>query len=176
MVIEFISNQKNLVFKKIFKHYIGHSGKYLKSISRRILCKISKFQNTPICTKDDAFRETTDTELTKKWNQILSTIPILTDDERNSMRLKASNEGIHEIYNQTSRFYNDYIQVRDFRIELENKYGRDTRSRKGNEIIFTTEQLLESRISCEPIMLTSNLVHHAQCRIRNHSTINSVFN
>jgi hypothetical protein len=93
----------------------------------------------------------------------LSTIPILTDEERNSMRLNASKEGIHEIYRQTSQFYHNYIQVRDFQKELENKYGRDTRSRKGNEIIFTTEQLLESRISCEPIMLTSHLGSHAQC-------------
>jgi len=148
----------------------------LKSISRRVICKISKFQQSPICAKDNAFRENTDTKLTKKWNQILSTIPILTDNERNSMRLKVSRQGIHEIYRQTSEFYHDYIQVRDFQQELINKYGRDIRSRKGNEIIFTTEQLLESRISCEPIILTSNLVYHAQCPIQNHSTINSVFN
>jgi hypothetical protein len=138
----------------------------LKSISRRILCKIKKLQNSPICTKEDAFRENTDTKLTNKWNQILSTIPIITENERNSMRSKVLKEGIHEIYRQTSQFYNDYIQVRDFRKELENKYGRDTRSRKGNEIIFTTEQLLESRISCEPITLTNNLAHHAQCPIQ----------
>lgn len=130
------------------------------------MCKIKKFQNSPICSKEDAFRENTDTKLTKKWNQILSTIPILTENERNSMRLKASKEGIHEIYRQSSIYYDNYIQVRDFRNELENKYGHDTRSRKGNEIIFTTEQLLESRVSCEPIILTSNLVHHAQCSTR----------
>ncbi len=152
------------------------SGKYLQSISRRILCKIGKFQTSPICSKENAFRENTDEKLTKKWNQILSTIPILTDEERNSMRLNATKEGIYEIHRQTSQFYDNYIQVRDFRKELENKYGRDTRSRKGNEIIFTTEQLLESRISCEPITLTSYLAHHAQCSIQNQSTITSVFN
>jgi hypothetical protein len=152
------------------------SGKYLKSISRRVICKISKFQNSPICSKDDAFRENTDKKLTQKWNQILSTIPDLTEIERNSMRSKASNEGIHEIYRQSSIYYDGYIQVRDFQKELENKYGRDTRSRKGNEIIFTTEQLLESRVSCEPITLTSNSDHHAQCPIQNQSTIHGVFN
>jgi len=129
-----------------------------------------------MCSKEEAFRENIDTKLTNKWNQILSTIPILTDNERNSMRLKASKEGIHEIYRQTLPFYDDYIQVRDYRKELENKYGRDTRSRKGNEIIFTTEQLLQSRLSCETTILTSNLVHHAQCPTQNQSTINSVFN
>jgi len=148
----------------------------MQSISRRILCKISKFQNSPICSKDNAFRENTDAKLTKKWNQILSTIPVLTENERNSMRLKVSTEGIHEIYRQISRFSNDYIQVRDFQKELENKYGHDIRSRKGNEIIFTTEQLLESRVSCEPIILSSNLAPYAQCRLQNQSTIHSVFN
>ncbi|CAF4370432.1 unnamed protein product [Rotaria sp. Silwood2] len=159
-----------------FKHYIGHSGKYIQHISRRVLCKIQKFQRSALCSSDEAFRENTDTKLTKQWNQILSTIPILTENERNSMRSKVSREGIHEIYRQTSKYYNDYIQVRDFRNALENKYGHDTRSRKGNEIIFTTEQLLDSRISCEPITLSSNLNHHVQCPMQNKSTINSVFN
>lgn len=152
------------------------SGKYLKSVSRRVLCKIPKIKNSPVCTKEDAFRENTDTKLTQKWNQILSTLPILTENERNSMRLKVSKEGIHEIYRQTTQFYDDYIQVRDFRKELETKYGRDTRSRKGNEIIFTTEQLLDSRISCEPIILTNSLEHRIQCPIQNRSTITGVFN
>ncbi|CAF4625672.1 unnamed protein product [Rotaria sp. Silwood1] len=126
-----------------FKHYIGHSGKYIQHISRRVLCKIQKLQHSALCSNDEAFRENTDIKITKQWNQILSTIPILTENERKSMRLKVSKEGIHEIYRQTSKFYNNYIQVRDFQKSLENKYGYDTRSRKGNEIIFTTEQLLE---------------------------------
>lgn len=92
------------------------------------------------------------------------------------MRSKASKEGIHEIHRQTSKFYHDHAQVRDFRKELEYKYGPDTRSRKGNEIIFTTEQLLESRTSCEPIMLSSNLSRHEKCKIQNNSTINSMVN
>jgi hypothetical protein len=148
----------------------------LKSVSRRILCQISKFENSPICSKDNAFRENTDAKLTKKWNQILSTIPILTENERNTMRIKVSKEGIHEIYRQTLEFVKNYIQVRDFQKELENKYGRDTRSRKGNEIIFTTEQLLESHLSCESTMLTTHLASHAQCPVHNHSTITSVIN
>ena len=139
------------------------SGKYLKSISRRIICKIGKFQNSPMCSKESAFRENIDTKLINKWNQILSTIPSITDEERNAMRSQSIKDGIHEIYRQTTLFYQDYIQVRDFQKELEIKYGRDTRSRKGNEIIFTTEQLLESHISCDPIMLTSSLVHQQQC-------------
>lgn len=175
-----------------FKHYIGRmwfffpvrlitrfhldSGKYLQSISRRIICKIAKFQTSPMCAKDNAFRENTDVKLTKKWNQILSSIPIITDEERTAMRDKASKEGIHEIYRQTARFLDEYIQVRDFRKELETKYGRDARSRKGNEIIFTTEQLLQSRISCDAIISSRQSAHHAQCPMANSSTIASVLN
>ena len=135
------------------------------------MCKIPKLQKSPICSKENAFRENIDAKLTEKWNQILSSIPIITDDERSTLRDKASNEGIHEIYRQTTHFFDDFIQVRDFRQELENKYGRDTRSRKGNEIIFTTEQLLQSRISCD---LMGSV--HAQCSSTNTSTKASVFN
>ena len=85
------------------------------------------------------------------------------------MRAKASNEGIHEIYRQTSLFAADHIQVRDFRQALENKYGRDTRSRKGNEIIFTTEQLLHSRQSCDALRVPSA---PELCPMRNHSVFN----
>ena len=142
------------------------SGKYLTSISRRLLCKIGKFQTSPMCSNAGAFRENIDTKLTKKWNQLLSSIPALTDGERTAMRLRVSKEGIHEIYRQTATLANDHIQVRDFRRELESKYGRDTRSRKGNEIIFTTEQLLQSRMSCE----TSAPAHLAHCPMPSNNT------
>lgn len=148
----------------------------MKSISRRIICKIGQFQNSDLCSKAAAFREAIDTKLTNKWNQILSTISSLTEEERQTLRTKTQKHGIHEIYKQTLLFQQDHIQVRDFQKELENKYGRDTRSRKGNEIIFTTEQLLESHISCEPLMLTNNRTHLVQCSKSNQSTINSVFN
>lgn len=110
-------------------------------------------------------------KLTKKWNQILSSIPIISDEERQEMRTKATKEGVHEIYRQTNQFFHDHIQVRDFRKELETKYGRDTRSRKGNEIIFTTEQLLQSRVSCDDPMAP-----HATCPMPNPSTIASGLN
>lgn len=124
------------------------SGKYLESVSRRLLCKIARFQRKPMCSNADAFRENVDTKLTRKWNQLLSSIPSLTEDERNAMRLRVNKDGIHEIYRQTSALADGFVQVRDFRRELESKYGRDARSRKGNEIIFTTEQLLQSRMAC----------------------------
>ena len=92
-------------------------GNYLKHVSRRITCKIKRLQRSPICSNVRAFRENIDLRLTTKWSHILSTISILTDDERQSMRLNASKHGIHE-----SMFYNDYIQVRDYCKQLEKKY------------------------------------------------------
>ena len=145
-------------------------------MSRGIVCKIGPFQKTDLCSKEGAFRENIDTKLTNKWNQILSTIPELTEAERQTMRSRTLEDGIHEIYRQILLFQHNHIQVRDFQKELESKYGRDTRSRKGNEIIFTTEQLLDSHISCDPInMLTNNRAHLAPCLKANQSTINSVF-
>ena len=123
-----------------------------------------------MCSTKEAFRENIDSRLTSKWNQLLSSISTLTDVERNEMRSLSSKEGIYEIYRQTLLFARDHIQVRDFQKELENKYGRDTRSRKGNEIIFTTEQLLQSRQSCEPIVLSSSTTNF--CPMLNSSVIN----
>jgi hypothetical protein len=59
------------------------------------------------------------------------------------MQDKAFSEGILEIYRQTLLFPL-VSHVNDFRVELEHRYGDDVSSRKGNEIIFTTEQLLNS--------------------------------
>ena len=160
----------------LLRRSILDSGKYVKSVSRRVVCKIPHVQRSPVCAKDDAFRENTDTKLTNKWNQLLSSIPILSEAERLEMRSRVTKEGIHEIYRQTSRLYDDYIQVRDFRHELEKKYGRDIRSRKGNEIIFTTEQLLESRKSCDATLSRSHSDDLVQCSLHNRSTTNGVFN
>lgn len=142
----------------------------MKHVSRRVLCKIEKLRATPLCSSQEAFRENTDHKLILKWNQILSSIPVLDEDERNALRSEARKQGIHEIFRQTLAYAKDYIQVRDFQQELEKKYGRDTRSRKGNEIIFTTEQLLESRQSCEPIVLSSST--NMLCPMQNSSVIN----
>ncbi|UJR16762.1 hypothetical protein I4U23_003662 [Adineta vaga] len=146
-----------------FKDYLGHFRNYLEHTSRRIICKIEKLQSTPICSKDQSFRENTDTDLMNQWNQILATIPNLTDEERETMRLKATTQGIYEIYRQILLLAPDHIQVRNFQKQLENKYGGDVRSRKGNEIIFTTEQLLNSRKSCESKMSSNDQDEIIRC-------------
>jgi hypothetical protein len=132
------------------------SGKYLQHVSRRVVCRLGQFRRSPVCSKDEAFRENTDTKLSEQWSQLLKSIVGLAVGERTAMRVKALKHGVHEIYRQASMFAADYVQVRDFRKNLENKYGRDARSRKGNEIIFTTAQLLDSRRSCEPTTTLSS--------------------
>jgi len=77
----------------------------------------------------------------KKWNQILVNIDTLSKSERHKMQGQGFSYGILEIYRQTLLFPL-ISRVNDFRIELEHRYGHDVSSRKGHEIIFTTEQLL----------------------------------
>ncbi|CAF1076450.1 unnamed protein product [Didymodactylos carnosus] len=134
-----------------FKHYIRHSTNYIQHMSRRVLCRLKKFISTPICSKDAAFRENTDATLTSKWNQILSTISSIKE-KFNEFRQNATKSGIYEIYRQTSLF-KSLKPVKDFRDEIEKKYGADAIARKGHEIIFTTEQLLGSPQSCEAKMI-----------------------
>lgn len=52
--------------------------------------------------------------------------------------------GLHEIYRQTLLF-SSWPHVEKFRNELELYYGSDISARKGNEVILTTKQLLNSR-------------------------------
>ncbi len=46
--------------------------------------------------------------------------------------------------------------VNDLRLELEHRYGHDVHSRKGNEIILTTEQLLDSLPVCDQFFVNNN--------------------
>jgi hypothetical protein len=92
---------------------------------------------------NDVFHEWTDRKLMRKWSHILSTIDGLTRTERRKMQDQAASQGVLEMYRQ-ARLFPTLPQVNAFRWELERRYGHDARSRKGDEIIFTTEQLLSS--------------------------------
>ena len=91
----------------------------------------------------EVFHEWTDRKLVRKWSQVLSTIDGLAPRERRKMQDQAASQGVLEMYRQ-ARLFPTLVQVNDFRRELERRYGHDARSRKGDEIIFTTEQLLSS--------------------------------
>jgi hypothetical protein len=101
------------------------------------------------------FHEWTDRRLIKKWTQILTTIDTLARGERRKMQDQAFSIGILEIYRQTLLFPS-ISSVNDFRVELEHRYGHDVSSRKGHEIIFTTEQLLNSSPACDQSFSNAN--------------------
>lgn len=119
------------------------SSHYIRAVLHSFLCRFVDRLKPDFCTSEGVFHEWTDRRLIKRWTQILATINTLTRSERRKMQDKAFSEGILEIYRQTLLFPL-VSHVNEFRIELEHRYGDDVSARKGNEIIFTTEQLLNS--------------------------------
>ena len=107
------------------------------------LCRLVDRFNLQFCRSEGAFQEWIDRRLAKKWTEILTTINTLTPKKRREMEDRVLSEGIREIYRQTLLFPS-VSHVNDFRLELEHRYGHDVRARKGHEIIFTTEQLLNN--------------------------------
>ena len=115
------------------------------------------------CSTSEAFRENIDQELTNRWNQILARQENLSEQEKENLSKNATRYGIHEISRQIFLFPNGSDEIREFHKELERKYGSDARSRKGNEIIFTTEQLLDSQTTCHSNWTLENLL----CPLKN---------
>lgn len=119
------------------------SSHYIRAVLHLFVCRFVDRITPDFCIPKGVFHEWTDRRLVKKWTQILKTIDMLTESERRNMQSQAFSHGILEIYRQTLLFPL-ISQVNDFRMELESRYGHDVSSRKGHEIIFTTEQLLHS--------------------------------
>jgi hypothetical protein len=90
-----------------------------------------------------------------RWIEILTTINTLSSTERRDMENRVFSKGICEIYRQILLFPS-ISSVNDFRLELEHRYGDDIYSRKGNEIIFTTEQLLHNSPACDQVSVDTN--------------------
>ena len=130
----------------VFQHLdIGH---YLSTVSHSFLCRYVYSQYPDFCARKGAFHEWTDRQLLSKWSQILATsVGTLTVNERRTMRDEASSHGILAIYRQTLLF-TSVPRVNEFRVELEHRYGYDVIARKGDEIIFTTEQLIDTTLGC----------------------------
>ena len=124
------------------------SGHYIRAVSHSFLCRFVDRLNRDFCTPPaGVFHEWTDRRFIKKWIRILATINALTPGERRKMEDQAFSEGILELHRQTLLFPS-ISHVNNFRIELEHRYGDDVSSRKGHEIIFTTEQLLNDSPTC----------------------------
>ncbi len=131
-----------LYFRCLWFQYLD-SRHYIQAVSHSFLCRWIDRLKSDFCKPEGTFHEWTDRRLIKKWTQILTTIETLAKNERRQMQNQVFSEGIREIYRQTLLFPL-VSQVNDFRLELEHRYGHDVSSRKGDEIIFTTEQLLDS--------------------------------
>jgi hypothetical protein len=133
------------------KQFIKHAESYMDHISRRYVCQLQDMQTKPGCSKEDAFRENTDKKLLDKWENILTTIP--SNSNRNEQLMKnATKYGISEIYRQAKEVEstNENNKVKDFLAEMIKHYGTDDITvRKGREIIFTTEGLINSPLTCE---------------------------
>ncbi|CAF1648181.1 unnamed protein product [Rotaria magnacalcarata] len=128
-----------------FPHYIAHAGHYIRSKLQLILCQWADSWNLKFCLRTAAFHEWTDRIWIKRWEHILST---MSHVERRPLRDQASLHGIQEMYRQTLQFPTQ-PDVEKFRTELEHHYGSDVSARKGNEIILTTEELLNSQATCD---------------------------
>ena len=128
---------------------------YVQAVLQSFLCRFINRLNRKFCMSEGMFHEWTDRKLIQKWTHILTTINTLTRGERHEMLNRAFSEGILEIYRQTLLFPS-ISQVNNFRMELELRYGHDVRSRKGHEIIFTTEQLLKSSPVCTESFVDEN--------------------
>ena len=133
------------------KQFVKHAQSYLDHVSRRYVCQLKEMETKPGCSKEEAFRENIDKKLLNKWKNILMTIPSISD--RNQQYIKdATQYGISEIYRQAKQIQstNPNDKVKDFIEEIIKQYGtEDINVRKGREIIFTTQELMNSPLTCE---------------------------
>ena len=133
------------------KHFIKHAQSYFTHVSRRYVCQMKDMQTKPGCSTEEAFRENTDKKFLEKWKQILMTIPSVWNVDEQYMK-NATKFGIGEIERQAKELekagHGDKIKA--FRETIIKQYGEDELTvRKGREIIFTTQGLLESPPTCD---------------------------
>jgi hypothetical protein len=133
------------------KHFIKHTQSYFTHVSRRYVCQLKDMQTKPGCSKEDAFRENTDKKLLDLWKQVLMTIPTVWNVDEQYMK-NATKFGLGEIDRQAKELEATGHQdkVKEFREKMLKQYGQDDISvRKGREIIFTSNGLLDSSLTCE---------------------------
>ncbi|UJR23881.1 hypothetical protein I4U23_026853 [Adineta vaga] len=132
------------------KHFVKHTQNYFTHVSRRYVCQLKDMQTKPGCSKEDAFRESTDKKFLDLWKKVLITIPSVWNVDEQYMK-NATKYGIGEIYRQMNELKDTYeSKIKDFREKMIKQYGEDDITvRKGREIIFTTNRLLESPLTCE---------------------------
>ena len=108
-------------------------------------------QTKPGCSKEDAFRESTDKKLLEKWKDVLTMLPHVWNADEQYVK-NATQYGIREIDRQTKELqvFDHESEIHKFREAMIKQYGEEDLSvRKGREIIFTTNGLLQSPLTCE---------------------------
>jgi hypothetical protein len=133
------------------KQFIKHTQSYFSHVSRRYVCQLKDMQTKPGCSKDDAFRENTDKKLLEKWKDVLMKIPSVWNVDEQYMK-NATKYGLGEIYRQVKELETQghKDKIKDFHEAMIKQYGEEDLSvRKGREIIFTTNSLLEAPLTCE---------------------------
>lgn len=148
------------------------SSHYIRVVLQNSFCQIVDRWNTNMCKGEGAFHEWIDRDLVRRWTAILNKIENLTREERHRMKDLVSRQGIREIYRQMLLF-SSLSNVNEIRSELEHRYGNDVGFRKGHEIIFTTEQLLNTYPVCDRFSVDSKyepfhtrFVNHSLCLIK----------
>lgn len=133
------------------KHFIKHTQSYFQHVSRRYVCQLKDMQTKPGCSKEDAFRENTDKKLLSKWKEALIKIPTVWNVDEQYMK-NATKYGIGEIYRQVKEIEKTVHKdkIKEFHNYFIKQYGEDDINvRKGREIIFTTNKLLDAPLTCE---------------------------
>ena len=133
------------------KQFVKHAQSYLSHVSRRYVCQLKDMQSKPGCSKEDAFRENTDKKLLEKWKKVLMTIPSVWNVDEQYMN-NATKYGLGEMVRQMKQLEAAGFgeKIRDFRQTMIKQYGQEEIDvRKGREIIFTRQSLLESPPTCD---------------------------
>ena len=133
------------------KQFVQHAKSYFEHVSRRYVCQLPDMKEQKDCSAEEAFRENTDKKLLNNWKDILTALPLSSEMCEESVK-NATRYGIGEIYRQTNAFGGTYPRkdIEDFRRSMIEQYGQeDISMRKGREIIFTSESLAASPLTCE---------------------------
>lgn len=133
------------------KHFIKHAQSYFTHVSRRYVCQMKDMQTKPGCSTEDAFRENIDKKILDKWRKVLLTLPSVWNVDEPYMN-DAKRLGIQEIDRQIrffeSKGFKDQVQA--FKEDMFKQYGHeDLVVRKGREIIFTIDELVQSPLTCD---------------------------
>ena len=125
---------------------------FIKQLTRQSICRLVRGETKVECAKLRAFKQNVDRSVLKRWKHVLTKIPAKWQLNK-QYKERAIKYGISEIDQQSSDLQAAGAgkHVKDFRKFLVKRYGEDDLAvRKGQELIFTVTDLLQSSLTCEP--------------------------